>query len=90
MGSGRSKSSGSSTGSIMSSSPRFLICISNEGYAASLDTRKVYQEIPDPDAAFQDLVRVIDESGEDYLYPRSMFLPVELSSDVRAAIRRAS
>lgn len=74
----------------MSSSPRFLICISNKGYAASLDRRKVYQEIPDPDAASQNLVRVIDDSGEDYLYPRTMFLPVELSSEVRAAIRHAS
>lgn len=73
----------------MSSSPRFLICISNEGYAASLDIRKVYEEIPDPDGASENLVRVIDESGEDYLYPRTMFLPVELSSEARAALRRA-
>jgi site-specific recombinase XerD len=52
--------------------------------------RKVYQEVPDPDAAKQDLIRVIDESGEDYLFPRELFLPVELSGEAREAILRAS
>jgi hypothetical protein len=69
---------------------RFVICISNEGYQASLETRKVYQEIPDPDAAKDNLIRVIDESGEDYLFPASMFLPVELSGEAKDAILRAS
>jgi hypothetical protein len=52
--------------------------------------RKVYQEVPAPDAAKQDLIRVIDESGEDYLFPRELFLPVELSGEAREAILRAS
>ena len=74
----------------MSSSTRFLICIRNDGYPASLETRKVYQELPDPDAEVQGLVRVIDESGEDYLFPKSMFLPVELSGEASAVLLRAS
>jgi hypothetical protein len=74
----------------MSSSTRFLICIRNDGYPASLETRKVYQELPDPDAGAQGLVRVIDESGEDYLFPKSMFLPVELSGEASAVLLKAS
>jgi hypothetical protein len=74
----------------MSSSTRFLICIRNDGYPASLETRKVYQELPDPDAEAQGLVRVIDESGEDYLFPKSMFLPVELSGEASAMLLKAS
>ena len=74
----------------MSSSTRFLICIRNDNYPASLETRKVYQELPDPDAEAQGLVRVIDESGEDYLFPKSMFLPVELSGEASAVLLKAS
>jgi len=74
----------------MSSSTRFLICISNDGYQASLETRKVYQEIPDPNAEAEGLVRVIDESGEDYLFPKAMFLPVQLSGEASAALLKAS
>jgi hypothetical protein len=74
----------------MSESPRFQVCIRNDGYPASLEIGKVYQELPDPDAGAQGLVRVIDESGEDYLYPRALFSPVELSVEARDAILRAS
>ena len=76
--------------SAADSGDRFVICIGNEGYPASLEKRKVYQEIPDPDAAKQNLIRVIDESGEDYLFPRDLFLPIELSAEARDAILRAS
>ena len=69
--------------------PSFVICISNEGYVASLEPRKLYQQIPDPDAT-EGLIRVIDESGEDYLFPNELFLPVELSSQAKDAILRAS
>jgi hypothetical protein len=75
---------------MTSQTVRFVICISNEGYPASLETRKIYQELPDPDAAKDNLIRVIDESGEDYLFPVSMFLPVDLSGEARDAILRAS
>jgi hypothetical protein len=69
---------------------RFVVCISNEGYPASLETRKLYQELPDPDAAKRGLLRVVDESGEDYLFPKTMFVPLELSGEAREAILRVS
>ena len=73
----------------MSNSVRFLICITNEGYRASLERRKVYQEVPDPDAEQAGLVRVIDESGEDYLYPQNFFAPIELPQPIRRAVLAA-
>jgi hypothetical protein len=56
----------------------FLLCVKNEGYPVSLETRKVYQSLPDPSAASRGFVRIIDESGEDYLYPAEMFVAIEL------------
>lgn len=69
---------------------RLVLCISNEGYPASLEKLKVYQQIPDPDAASRNLVRIVDESGEDYLFPSAMFLPLEVSEATRQAILSAS
>lgn len=69
---------------------RFVICISNEGYPASLEPRKVYRELPDPDASERNLIRVVDESGEDYLFPRERFLPIQLSVEARKAVLRTS
>jgi hypothetical protein len=57
---------------------RFVLCISNDGYPASLDVRRVYRAIPDADAETSGHVRVVDESGEDYLYPSEMFVPIEV------------
>jgi hypothetical protein len=65
---------------------KFLLCIKNEGYRASLEPRKLYARIPDKQAESHDLVRVTDESGEDYLYPSSLFVPVSLSSKVLKAM----
>ena len=62
---------------------RYLLCVNNEGYPASLEMRKVYRRLRDPKAAAHGFVRVIDESGEDYLFPESFFVPVELP---RAAV----
>lgn len=62
----------------------------NKGYAASLEKRKVYVAIPDPAAAKHGHMRVIDESGEDYLYPESFFVPVTLPQSVRKAILAAA
>ncbi len=58
---------------------RFVVCVKNEGYAASLEIRKIYQVITDTRAAKLQLIRIIDESGEDYLYPADHFVPIELS-----------
>jgi hypothetical protein len=69
---------------------RFVVCVRNEEYPASLEMRKIYQELYDPDAAKEGLIRVIDESGEDYLFPRDLFIPIDLSGEVKAALLRAS
>ena len=61
---------------------QFVVCIKNEGYSASLELRKIYQVIPDARAAEHRLIRVIDESGEDYLYPVDYFVPIELPQAV--------
>lgn len=55
------------------SNSKFAVCLSNEGYPASLEPRKLYEILDDPLAASKGLLRVIDESGEDYLYPARMF-----------------
>lgn len=55
------------------SNRKFAVCLSNEGYPASLEPRKLYEILDDQQAAGKGLLRVIDESGEDYLYPARMF-----------------
>ena len=57
---------------------QFVVCIKNDGYPASLERRKLYQTLPDAQAANHQLLRVIDESGEDYLYPVDYFAPIEV------------
>ena len=56
----------------------YLLCIDNKGYPASLEPRKVYLSIPDRVAEAKGYVRVVDESGDDYLYPASRFVPIEV------------
>ena len=70
--------------------PQFLVCIKNEGYPVSLELRKLYRVLPDPAAAAHHQVRIIDESGEDYLYPAIYFIAVELPKSVGEAVLRAS
>ena len=72
------------------SSARLLVCVENEGYVVSLEKRKIYVSLADRGAAKHGQVRVIDESGEDYLYPKSFFLPVTLPQSVRKAILAAA
>ena len=57
---------------------RFVICVDNSGYEVSLERRKIYLSIPDAKAESLGQVRVIDESGEDYLYPAEYFTRVSL------------
>lgn len=64
----------------------FVVCTANDGYEASLELRKLYEVIPDPDAEKHGQVRVVDESGEDYLYPNSFFAPVDLPEQTVAQI----
>ncbi len=65
---------------------RLLVCVENAGYGVSLEKRTIYIAVSDPVAAQHGQVRVIDESGEDYLYPKSCFLPVRLPQSVRKAV----
>jgi hypothetical protein len=62
----------------MAEKHRYVICVGNRGYAAALEVRKVYRLLPDACVEAQGLVRVVDESGEDYLYPQRFFVPIEV------------
>jgi hypothetical protein len=62
----------------MSEPKHFAICIHNGEYAGTLELRKVYEVLEDETAARRQYMRVIDESGEDYLYPQSWFVPVSV------------
>jgi hypothetical protein len=68
----------------------FVVCINNEGYPASLELHKIYRVVPDEDAAADDDLRVIDESGEDYLYPASYFASIKVPAAVERSLLRAS
>jgi hypothetical protein len=66
----------------MDASSHFVICIHNGEYAGTLELRKVYEVLEDSVAAKRNFIRVIDESGEDYLYPQSWFFPVAVPENV--------
>ena len=70
--------------------PRFVICIKNAGYLASLELRKLYELLDDPEAETDEMIRVIDESGEDYLYPSDMFVAAPLPASVEEAVLNAT
>jgi hypothetical protein len=65
---------------------RFVVCVRNEGYPAALELRKIYEQIPDKDAEAEGEMRVIDESGEDYLFPADYFIVLDLPKDVAGAL----
>lgn len=69
---------------------RFAVCIRNEGYEASLERNKIYRVLPDPGAAKDGDIRVVDESGEDYLYPADWFVAVEVPKAVQDSLLEAS
>lgn len=69
--------------------PRFAICIRNEN-AEDLEVRKVYQVVPDESAATAGYLRIIDESGEDYLYPKDYFILLELSEEIERTLLAAA
>jgi hypothetical protein len=76
--------------SDMKREAQYVICVGNKGYPASLELRKIYQIIPDKAATKLHQIRVIDESGEDYLYPEDFFVPVQLPQAVERTVRRAT
>ena len=65
---------------------QFVICVSNDGYKASLEVRKIYAAIPDAEAEAHDCLRIVDESGEDYLYPAGYFVAIDLPHAAKLAL----
>ena len=74
---------------MKSTAKKFVVCLKNQGYEVSLERRKIYQVVPDPEAEKHRQFRVIDESGEGYLYPQSLFAPLELPQPIRRAVLAA-
>lgn len=68
----------------------YAVCMRNAGFGASLEVRKLYPVLDDPDAEANDLIRVIDESGEDYIYPAKLFQRLTLPTEIQRALRLAS
>ena len=68
--------------------PRFVVCINNAEYPAALELHKIYRVRRDELAAKDDFVRVVDESGEDYLYSADRFVPVELPPQAQRSMAR--
>ena len=87
-GSSRQQSNGPSR--KQAKSEAFVLCIRNDGYPASLERRKVYSVVRDAAAARHSLLRVVDESGEDYLYPADYFIALHLPANVKLALAKAS
>ena len=69
---------------------RFVLCVRNGTYKASLEPRKIYRVVHDPKAEARALLRVIDESGEDYLFPARLFVPIELPASAMPAFTTSS
>ena len=71
---------------VQQSTGSFTLCV-EDGGLEDLETRKIYQVLPDRDAAREGYIRVIDESGEDYIYPSDLFVPVKLPAAVVRRLR---
>jgi hypothetical protein len=74
----------------MTETTHFVVCVRNAGNEASLELRKLYQVISDPDAESDGMTRVIDESGEDYLFPSTFFIYAPLSAADEQAVLHAT
>lgn len=84
--SSRSKSISTKRRATRRKTRAFVVCVRNDGYEVSLERRKLYPTIPDAEAAGNDQIRVIDESGDDYLFPSRLFVALELPATVRRAL----
>ncbi|MGE0704697.1 MAG: hypothetical protein AB7P22_12260 [Vicinamibacterales bacterium] len=81
---------GTSTRRKSAPSPRFAVCIRNDGDEASLERNKIYAVVPDDEAEREGDLRVVDESGEDYLFSADRFVAIEVPSAVKASLLKAS
>ena len=68
---------------------QLVVCVDNDGYAVSLEKRKIYVSLRDASAEKQGLLQIVDESGDDYLYPKTFFRAVDLPVAVRRAVMAA-
>jgi hypothetical protein len=80
-----SRSSASSSQRASRRGRTFVVCLKNAGYPASLEARKIYRTKPDRKAEERGFIRVVDESGQDYLYPEKYFAPIEMPASARRA-----
>ena len=69
---------------------QFAVCVKNDEYPASLEVRKIYEVLPDEKATKHGMVRIIDESGEDYLYPEDFFVSIEIPKAAETVFLKAS
>jgi len=69
--------------------PRYVICVDNSEYPASLELHKVYRALVEKDAQADGDMRIIDESGEDYLFPADYFIPLELPQTIVRALNKS-
>lgn len=69
---------------------RFVVCIRNDGYPVSLERHKIYRVLPDAKAAKHGDLRIVDESGEDYLFPADWFVPIRVPEKVEASLVETS
>ena len=70
--------------------PQFVVCINNDEYPAALERNKIYRILPDEDVAADGNLRIIDESGEDYLYPANWFSPIALLQVLQQSVLLAA
>jgi hypothetical protein len=70
----------------MNGAKHFVVCVKNDEYEGALELRKIYEVLEDRDAEPHEMIRIIDESGEDYLYPRDWFVAIELPRSLEDAI----
>jgi hypothetical protein len=68
----------------------FVVCLKNEGYAASLERHKIYRILHDPEAEKDGDLRIVDESGEDYLYPKDWFVLIDVPKAVETSLLRTA
>jgi hypothetical protein len=75
---------------VPSAKRRFVVCVRNDGYEASLERTKIYAVLPDKNAERDGELRVVDESGEDYLFSADRFVSIEVPAAVRQSLLKAS
>ena len=73
-----------------SAAHRFVVCVRNDEYPVALELHKIYRALPDAQGQCHGMIRVVDESGEDYLYPEECFRALEIPSTLEAELLRAS